>query len=234
MAIWSLTTLEHDILFSSFWRHNGVVVGFYTCWAIPNCRVWTFRWEWHWADIDPPSVLFCQRGNVPDKMIPCSKYMMTPLYHITHLLHYITRLSCTCYMGSSCLIYFLIDKKKQAAEHLPSFCEGKWFWNVESLQHDCQIQKIWDIYVYIYIYSSMITVLASVPATACKCPCNVEILTWCLAAPRLYEMWWEDRREPSGPMRKDVVIDLRSAQVYCVAIFLVSQEVSLNFHRCCG
>ena len=29
-------------------------------------------------------------------------------------------------------------------------------------------------------------------------------------------------------------IDLRSAQVYCVAIFLVSQEVSLNFHRCCG
>ena len=26
-------------------------------------------------------------------------------------------------------------------------------------------------------------------------------------------------------------IDLRSAQVYCVAIFLVSQEVSLNFHR---
>ena len=30
------------------------------------------------------------------------------------------------------------------------------------------------------------------------------------------------------------VIDLRSAQVYCVAIFLVSQEVSLNFHRCCG
>ena len=27
--------------------------------------------------------------------------------------------------------------------------------------------------------------------------------------------------------------DLRSAQVYCVAIFLVSQEVSLNFHRCC-
>ena len=31
-----------------------------------------------------------------------------------------------------------------------------------------------------------------------------------------------------------VFIDLRSAQVYCVAIFLVSQEVSLNFHRCCG
>ena len=30
------------------------------------------------------------------------------------------------------------------------------------------------------------------------------------------------------------IIDLRSAQVYCVAIFLVSQEVSLNFHRCCG
>ena len=29
-------------------------------------------------------------------------------------------------------------------------------------------------------------------------------------------------------------IDLRSAQVYCVAIFLVSQEVSLNFHRFCG
>ena len=29
-------------------------------------------------------------------------------------------------------------------------------------------------------------------------------------------------------------IDLRSAQVYCVAIFLVSQEVSLNFHRLCG
>ena len=28
--------------------------------------------------------------------------------------------------------------------------------------------------------------------------------------------------------------DLRSAQVYCVAIFLVSQEVSLNFHRLCG
>ena len=31
-----------------------------------------------------------------------------------------------------------------------------------------------------------------------------------------------------------VLIDLRSAQVYCVAIFLVSQEVSLNFHRFCG
>ena len=31
-----------------------------------------------------------------------------------------------------------------------------------------------------------------------------------------------------------LLIDLRSAQVYCVAIFLVSQEVSLNFHRCCG
>ena len=31
-----------------------------------------------------------------------------------------------------------------------------------------------------------------------------------------------------------VVIDLRSAQVYCVAIFLVSQVVSLNFHRFCG
>ena len=30
------------------------------------------------------------------------------------------------------------------------------------------------------------------------------------------------------------IFDLRSAQVYCVAIFLVSQEVSLNFHRCCG
>ena len=30
------------------------------------------------------------------------------------------------------------------------------------------------------------------------------------------------------------IIDLRSAQVYCVAIFLVSQEVSLNFHRLCG
>ena len=27
---------------------------------------------------------------------------------------------------------------------------------------------------------------------------------------------------------------LTSAQVYCVAIFLVSQEVSLNFHHCCG
>ena len=31
-----------------------------------------------------------------------------------------------------------------------------------------------------------------------------------------------------------LLVDLRSAQVYCVAIFLVSQEVSLNFHRCCG
>ena len=31
-----------------------------------------------------------------------------------------------------------------------------------------------------------------------------------------------------------IIIDLRSAQVYCVAIFLVSQEVSLNFHRFCG
>ena len=30
-----------------------------------------------------------------------------------------------------------------------------------------------------------------------------------------------------------MLIDLRSAQVYCVAIFLVSQEVSLNVHRCC-
>ena len=30
------------------------------------------------------------------------------------------------------------------------------------------------------------------------------------------------------------VFDLRSAQVYCFAIILVSQEVSLNFHRCCG
>ena len=30
------------------------------------------------------------------------------------------------------------------------------------------------------------------------------------------------------------LFDLRSAQVYCVAIFLVSQEVSLNFHRFCG
>ena len=31
---------------------------------------------------------------------------------------------------------------------------------------------------------------------------------------------------------KDIeLIDLRSAQVYCVTIFLVSQEVSLNFHR---
>ena len=31
-----------------------------------------------------------------------------------------------------------------------------------------------------------------------------------------------------------ITISLTSAQVYCVAIFLVSQEVSLNFHRCCG
>ena len=31
-----------------------------------------------------------------------------------------------------------------------------------------------------------------------------------------------------------MIIDLRTAQVYCDWIFLVSQEVSLNFHRCCG
>ena len=31
-----------------------------------------------------------------------------------------------------------------------------------------------------------------------------------------------------------IIIDLRTAQVYCDWIFLVSQEVSLNFHRCCG
>ena len=37
-----------------------------------------------------------------------------------------------------------------------------------------------------------------------------------------------------GMVMFPVIFDLRSAQVYCVAIFLVSQEVSLNFHRCCG
>ena len=31
-----------------------------------------------------------------------------------------------------------------------------------------------------------------------------------------------------------VFIDLRSAQVYCNAIFLVGQEVYLNFHHFCG
>ena len=31
-----------------------------------------------------------------------------------------------------------------------------------------------------------------------------------------------------------MVIDLRTAQVYCDPIFLVSQEVSLNFHHFCG
>ena len=29
-------------------------------------------------------------------------------------------------------------------------------------------------------------------------------------------------------------IDLRTAQVYCDPIFLVSQEVYLNFHHFCG
>ena len=32
---------------------------------------------------------------------------------------------------------------------------------------------------------------------------------------------------------KMVVIDLRTAQVYCDPIFLVSQEVYLNFHHFC-
>ena len=40
--------------------------------------------------------------------------------------------------------------------------------------------------------------------------------------------------EPGVHTMSDELIDLRSAQVYCVAIFLVSQEVFLNFHRCCG
>ena len=35
---------------------------------------------------------------------------------------------------------------------------------------------------------------------------------------------------PLMPPTKPRVVDLR----YCVAIFLVSQEVSLNFHRFCG
>ena len=41
-------------------------------------------------------------------------------------------------------------------------------------------------------------------------------------------------RPAIAPSATACVIDLRSAQVYCVAIFLVSQEVSLNFHRFCG
>ena len=44
----------------------------------------------------------------------------------------------------------------------------------------------------------------------------------------------QSRRVNLDPCLTWSLIDLRSAQVYCVAIFLVSQEVSLNFHRCCG
>ena len=60
------------------------------------------------------------------------------------------------------------------------------------------------------------------------------------ALPRLCDMTYLRRASNTGlrypELNKCFVwfIDLRSAQVYCVAIFLVSQEVSLNFHRFCG
>ena len=36
-----------------------------------------------------------------------------------------------------------------------------------------------------------------------------------------------------SPGQRQAIIDLRTAQVYCDPIFLVSQEVYLNFHHFC-
>ena len=52
-------------------------------------------------------------------------------------------------------------------------------------------------------------------------PCIIRKIRQCIATPlvHIYNLSF---------------IDLRTAQVYCDPFFLVSQEVSLNFHHFCG
>ena len=48
------------------------------------------------------------------------------------------------------------------------------------------------------------------------------------------EWRWQPYQNFLNSVFIDLRSDLRTAQVYCDPIFLVSQEVSLNFHHFCG
>ena len=84
------------------------------------------------------------------------------------------------------------------------------------------------IYIYLYIFSSAI--IPSVFALHWRHNEHDDLSNHRRLDGLLSHLF----RRRSKKTSKLRIIDLRSVQVYCVAIFLVSQEVSLNFHRFCG